>query len=384
MNQLIISRLVSILVLLGMGPATALAFLGSGSVTNQSGSSNISYTDTSTVSLRWSMLSFGFAPGPRISSQNGRFLDGAGSVIGINNKVLAKTITPLPNVTATVSINETLRIPKSVLYTANKRGLTQITYARTFTDCPGTDCNVLVPDPTITFNLTSSSGATFGVTNYRLRFDNGQVNNIIKQGDSVKAVAHINVNRTGTIRGVWEVATPSSTAGIPVYRIIRTVQRQLTGFATNPVESPPLPHMATGIHLVRFRFLDPVLPGDIPTLQYAVNVRTTPVKSISLLQPQNGAVVSEQTRFSWQPVKGVSAYKLEFIEPPVSTDLQTGVDEYVPVTGMMVKPDDPQAEINKVVGKKLVPGRVYWWHIIGLDENGHAVSQSAWRSIQAE
>jgi hypothetical protein len=236
----------------------------------------------------------------------------------------------------------------------------------------------------ITFNLTSTSGAAFGVTSYKLRFDHDQVSSVIKQGDELKATAYINVTRTGTIRGVWEVAMPSSTSGIPVYRTLRIVQRQLTGFASNPIESPSLPRSATGIYLVRFRFLEPVLSGDIPTLQYMVLARANVLKTITLIEPTNRMTISGYPSFSWLPILGVSAYKLEFIESHVDTEQPKDVDEYIPVAGMMIPPDNTQAILNTSIVQKLQPGQTYWWHIIGLDEKGHYMAKSAWRSVQVK
>lgn len=367
--------------LVGQLPNSAMAILASGSVTNLSGSNNVSRTNPGTVTLRWSMLSVG-SGGARISSQSGRFTNGGSLVLGVNNKIISKVIV-VDNRTTTETINESVRIPRSILYAANRQGLTQITYVRGFTDCPATSCNNLTPEPSITFNLTGTSGSVFGVSSYKLRFENGKVNNVITQGDKIKAIAYVNVSRTGTIRAVWEIATPSSTGGSPVYRTLRTVQRQVTGFATNSLESPILPGNGTGIYLVRLRFLEPLLSGEIPTLQYVVNTARRPlIRSMTLLAPGNGTILSDQTVFKWQAARDVSAYKIEFIEPPASNDRQVNLKGYKPVAGVLVKREDLQTTIGDAVAENLQSGRIYWWHVVGLEESGRVISQSAWRSIQ--
>lgn len=374
----ILGRLVSLIVMVFF-PSVVMAFISSVSVTNVSGSNNIPRTESSIVKLRWSMQSFGSSPGNRITSQNGKFIDDAGNILGVNDILLAKSFTPVARVT--VTLNETVRIPLGVLYAANRKGLTRITYVRSFTDCPANSCTTQLV-LSISFYLTSSSSAAFSVTSYKIRFGNDRVSGVIKQGEELKATAFINVTRTGTIRGVWEVATPTSTAGIPVFRSLRIAQRQLTNFAINPIESPLLPSNATGIYLVRFRFLDPELSGDIPTIQYQVTARTKVLETISLLQPQNGATISGTPIFTWNPVKGVSAYKLEFINAPVTNELSKYINEYVPVAGMMILPENFEAKPNASIVNKLQPGRVYWWHIIGVDDKGQYLAISAWRSVR--
>lgn len=366
-----------------------LADLQTGSVTNLSGSNNISNTNAVTITLRWSMQSAGNIrqlPGSVITSTQGVFSHPTGRVLSINNKVLSKTITPSA-APSNVSITETLRIPKSLLYTAAKLGLTQISYARSFTDCPGPTCNTLVPTPTITFNLSGSTGSSFGITSYKLRFDNDQVASVVGQGDELKSVAYINVTRTGTIRGVWEVATPATTPGKPAYKILQSVQRQLTNFNINEITSPPLPTDSIGIYLVRFRFQDPVLAGELPTLRYNVTIASGGTSKgivVKALQPAEGATLSLETEFEWEAIPGASAYKLEFITPPAMLSSDNQIERSTPIAGMLVKSDDAKTLINKAVMENLVPGQLYWWHVIGLNKNGKAVGMTDWVPIEAK
>lgn len=374
-----LSRALLGLMVLVSAALPAYALLNAGGVSSLSGSNNISRTNPGSVTLRWTMGSFGFAPGNRISSPNGRFIDSVGTVLGINNTVLSKSIIPGRG----LFVNETLRIPRKVLHTAYKMGLTQITYVRAFTDCPAADCNNLIPEPSITFNLTGSAGATFGITDYKLRFDTDSVSSVFGQGESHKARAYINVTSTGTIRGAWELATPSSTAGTPVYRTLKIIQRQLTGSAVNVIDSPALPTRAPGIYLLRFRFVDPLLPGAIPTIQYAVNRVGLATEKLVLQQPQNATELTEQTRFSWQALSDAAAYRLEFIAPPQSPQ-ESDREVYTPVAGIMLKPSVTQLRLNRNVYKKLQPGRVYWWRVLGLDDRGTIISQSVWRSVSTK
>lgn len=332
-----------------------------------------------------SVGSIGNLPGATINSSTGVFTDVPGTVIDNNNKLLSKmivsTIAP-----STVNITETLRIPRSVLYKASKLGLTQLLYRRTFSDCPApspsTACNTLAPI-SITFNLTGTTAGSFGISSYKLRFENDKTNQTIMPLDKLKAVAHIEATRTGTIKAVWEVATPSSTSGKPGYRVLRTEQRTLTSFAVNKIVSPVLPTDSTGIYLLRFRFLDPALEGDIPTIRYYVNsVAGKVLKPIRSLNPENNAKLSLQTRFEWESIPGANTYKLEFIEPPAGKDLDSKIEKYTPVTGFLLKAKRTEVKINKVILTYLKPGKTYWWHIIGLDIDGNATGTSPWRLIQ--
>ena len=378
----------SCLILLCVSANVALADLSTGSVANLSGSNNISSTNPGTVTLRWTMTSASATPtapppGPVISSSSGIFLDSVGSPIGTNSKILSRTISPTATPTV-VNITETLRIPRSVLFTAAKMGLQQINYQRAFTDCPtssGGTCTSVLNISTV-FNLAGGAASAFNVSNYKLRFTNGRVAAIVQQDDQLKAIVSINVTRTGTIRGVWEVATPATTAGQPSFKIVKTIQRQLNSVTTNQINSPLLPTDATGIYLVRFRFIDPVLEGDIPTLRYNVTaLGAENVKQVKVISPSDGATFTPDTVYKWEPIPGANAYKLEIIELAPEKIPEEG-GNYKPVTGLLLKANDAETVINKAVAQHLSKGKTYWWHVIGLNSSGVPVGQSNWASIR--
>jgi len=351
---------------------TCSANLRTANVSSLSGN-NISRTNPSSVTLRWSMTSEGAAtllPGPVISSTTGRFTNGAGLVIRSNNRPLSKRIIPsIPS--TTVTITESVRIPKDVLFTAHQLGLTQLTYERQFTDCPGERCNTIPSFTSITFNLSGSAGSSFGISNYRLRFDDGKINYIVQQGEPVGVTAFINVTRSGTVRAVWELARPSSTSGKPVFHPLKTIQRQLTSFATNPVKSPTLPSTATGIYLIRLRFIEPGLPGQIPTLQYLVNENpNTKIKPLQLTTPKNLEALRRDTLFSWQPITNAAFYKLE---------LQ--LDNEQQPSGILVKSDSLTTQLNKLILHDLKINENYQWRVMAFDKSGKLIARSAWRTI---
>jgi hypothetical protein len=349
-----------------------------GTVSNLSATRNIAYTEPSTVTLRWSMIRTSSVadPGITVSSTSGRFTDTGGTItLGTVARTLSKS-RPVSSTNNTFSFNESVRIPRDVLYRAYKQNIRQIVYERDFTDCPGADCSTL--SLTSTYTLAGSSASTFGISDFRLRMDDGSLAAVVQQSQKLHAVASINVTGTGTIKGVWEVASSATTAGTPFYRSLQLVTRQVSSGQTVRLYSPILPTGQAGNHLVRFRLLEPELDQQPPALQYVVTQPLLePPTSFDMMSPATDSLIDANTVFQWKPVDKASSYRLEIaVRPPANAS-----HDVTAVTGVMVK-NKTRASLNTSLMKHLDSGSTYWWHVMAIDESGRIVGETGWRKMR--
>lgn len=358
------------------------ASLAGGSVINLSGVRDIPLNQPSTVTLRWSMQRLASRrgdPGLTISSPSGQFTDASGrSVLGSVTKALSKSLPIGPPIT-NVSFTESVQIPREVLYRAYKQGISTLYYRRSFTDCPGDFCSTLAPPLAAAFNVAGSGAGAFGLSRMELRFESGGIGEVIRQNDPLRAEVLIEVTGSGTLKGIWEVATPGSTAGTPFFRSLKLVTRQVGTGTTFRLLSPVLPASQAGYHLVRFRLLEPELSQEVPVLQYVV-VPDGPKRlpALETTAPAPGALVDAETLFRWRAVDGANGYQLAlFAERPISPRARI-----TPVTGLLVKGEHTQARLTASLLKNLEPGRTYWWHVLALDESGNPLAVSDWRPVQ--
>ena len=363
------------------------ATITSGTVTAPNGITNVAYSKTSSVSIRWSVVrnNSGGTPGTTITSTSATFTDiGGGTLLGTSSKALSKT-KAYTGSTETITINETVVVPMSVVYKAYQDGLTQISYNRSFTDCPGTSCGNTAGMMRMTFNLSGSGSAAFGISSFSIRFEDDSVSKTVENKGVLHAVATIQPTRTGLIRGVWEVASSSTSAGEPVYRTLQLVSRQVSGNIPVQIRSKQLPTDEFGFHLVRFRMTEPELADQVPVLQYMVvqSSRETPA-DMEIIKPADGRMIRQDTLFQWQPMIKAHAYKLEFIDVRPLDDAVRHNESYKPVVGILMQTINNSTVLPENSWSRLQSGKPYWWHVTAIDKQGRIIGQSQWQEISVQ
>lgn len=360
-----------LLLLLALSPQVGRATVLGGSVANLSATQNIPYTQASSVTVRWTISRDGV--NNNVSSAFGLIRDGGDTTtLATIPTTLSRAQAPPNNV---FYFTESLRIPRSVLQSAYQQGFRQILYRRQFTDCPpiAGPCGSAQLD--IFFTVTGSSGGTFGISNYSLRFSDGGTATIVPQQQEVIAEARFGIAGAGLLRGVWEIATPASSSGSVFFTPLTMVTRQVIGGQLR-LQSPKLPTRQVGNHLVRFRVIEPGLSTDTPALQYYVGPREAArLADVETTAPANNAGINSDTRFAWRPVDRAHTYKLEIASdgPARSAD---------PVAGMLVKASRHNVQLNASLLQKLQPGRTYRWHVLAFDQDGRIIAASNWRQLK--
>ncbi|MDH5191522.1 MAG: hypothetical protein OEW89_09770 [Gammaproteobacteria bacterium] len=369
--------------------ASTFATINAGTVTAPGGITNVAYNKPSSVAIRWRLTRVGGGTpaaqaGTVVSSSEATFTNiGGGTLLGTATKSISKTDTPdASGGTDFVTINETIIVPRSVVFKAYQAGLKQISYNRAFTDCPGTTCGNVAGTIRMTLNLSGSGGTATGISSYKLRFEDDSIHKTIEHDGVLHAVATMYSTRTDLIRGVWEVATSSTSVGEPVYKTFQLVSKQVTGGVPTQIRSKQLPTNEYGLHLIRFRLLKPELADEDPVLQYMVTQGSerTPLV-MDIFRPSSGRKVGSDTIFQWQPLAHATAYKIEFVDSePLDSMVKQGTTPK-PVVGMIMQTINNAVVLPDNSWSRLQSGKHYWWQITAIDKKGRTIGQSRWQEV---
>ena len=313
--------------------------------------------------------------------------------LGSNNRTLSRN-TAVPN--ANLQFTEVLQIPASIIYTANKQGQNSFFYNRIFADSVD-DFSGLVE-----INIGSTSGGFLDLSRVSLKFDTNEIVRVSAQDEQLKAIAEINYNGTGLFDAVWEVAYPSSTSGEPMFVPVRVI-RQYLGAGRNAIlQSPLLPTVQTGLHLVRLRINQPTVSFELPVLQYHVipdreeEKQKVVLSDIRLLSPLPSDLYESGAEFRWEAVQGASAYQLEIHDietsaveevparslEEVDTDAKSRSPQSRPVTGILLPADQATAKLSEMSQQYLLQGHRYQWRVIAINANGAVVAASKMQEIR--
>jgi hypothetical protein len=313
-----------------------------------------------------------------------------------------------PAVTTTV-LTEQLRIPPSVIERARELGASSIEYVRTWEDAPedwGDTAAVRV-------SMVGGLGGPFQVTRFELRFDDESSLRTVRQDERFTAVANVNYSGAGVIDAVWEIANPAQSRTPEesvTFRTLRRVRRRLDGSGRIFLESPRLPTEASGLHLVRLRFIEPDTAFELPAIRYFVLEGRSPQlggvpRALELDAPPHLASIDEKSPFTWRPVEGANAYQVEFFAAPETradatrpetalesnsqreTERSVLVRESDPpagefVTGALVSGGKTTLELTPPMRRNLRADRSYFWRVRALSADGAVIAESPVREVR--
>jgi len=222
---------------------------------------------------------------------------------------------------------------------------------------------------------------------------------VFNKGDKPRVKAELSYTGSGVLRGVWEIAEPSSTSGTPAFYPLTHVRKFLSQIGRATIYSPRLPGNITGLYMVRFRITDPFPAFNTPVIRYFINASKGVVKPthLGIISPANQARVSKNTPFSWQGLPGARAYLLEIFEPaaanpgqPATNTVKEGIgsmlvpaggtDGGAPVAGMLIP--DNRTVLSHLARAHLRSGRSYLWRVRAIGASGRVTGVSPLRSIR--
>lgn len=319
-------------------------------------------------------------------------------------------------------IVESLQVPASVTERAHQEGVTFITYHRDFIEPPTgavdrTNGNVAIflsppvpgqgaapPEPPGNGPGNGGQGAgreatRLEINRLALRFDDDETARVVPHNGEVRATAYLLYSNAGLFDAVWEIATPATTRGEPVFRPLHYTRRYLGVGREAVLQSPELPSDTLGLYLLRLRINQPQTGFEAPVIRYMVRpdgaapaFRPAPVR---LGIPAEGAALGRETVFRWSAIAGASAYQLELYERPLDdaalvvprTTEQRGsrgtADEReAPSTGIVVPGGRTELQLSAMTREHLQPGRFYHWRIIAVNDEGRIIGVSPLREIR--
>jgi hypothetical protein len=362
---------------------------------------------TPTYTVRWRITKSLPATAP-ISSAQGVFLAPGPVTIGTNPVRLADP-GPIGAVPTTTIVTERVRIPPAVIERARQLGASTIDYYRLWEDAAAVESGEAAVD----IHFVGGLGGPFQVTRFELRFDDQSSLRIVRPNERFTAVANVNYSGAGVIDAVWEIAGSAQSRAIEqttLFRSLRQVRRRLAGSGRVLLESPPLPSVGSGLHLVRLRFVEPDTAFELPAIRYFVSAGTSPQLGaapgpVELRSPPHLASIDENASFAWQPVAGANVYRIElFAAPETRADatrpeesLESGSQRAIDrtllsltsgpaagefVTGAVVPADQVKVDLTAPMRRSLRPGRSYLWRVRGLSAEGAVIAESPIREVR--
>lgn len=229
---------------------------------------------------------------------------------------------------------------------------------------------------TVVVTLGGTASGPLTLSRVALHFEDRALLRVLEPGESAVAIAEVTYSGGGTLNGVWEVASPPTTRGQPVFVPLGAASVNLEGGGVTEVTSPPLPSPLAGRYLVRFRVRTPVVPFEALVLQYAVEDDGTPVPPIAVVRPEPHATLTGATRFEWQPAPGAYAYRLEFY------DADSAAAGGRPLSGEWLPAAQRDAILSALAQTHLQAGRAYRWRIVAFNGDSQIVGRSAFYEIR--
>ncbi len=286
----------SIVLMLGLSSQWVFAsFVGPISNSVQ-GSGLIKAQQVNTLRITWrgdsnSSASNNVGQPYQIFSNNGSFVVNRTIVANSNRRVSARLVA---GTVSPFNIFETVRVPRSVLAAAARADTKIIRYTRTFTDESGGAIGTSV----VTLQITPSSGGDLSISQIDLRFQNGGITMVTGTDQTLNATAVISYGGSGLLDLIWEVATPSSTSGTPIFIRLKTARQLLGAGRRSVIESPRLPTNLTGSYILRLRVNAPTVDFSGLVLHYSVIRSSAPaaeVKIIRLVNPLPNSTIDKAT-----------------------------------------------------------------------------------------
>ncbi len=293
-----------------------------------------------------------------ISSMQGIFFAG-NTQLHVNN-------TPITAIIAAGrgSATETITIYPSVMQKALSMGVSQISYARSFSTTSGT----VVVTTSMDIRMTTTAMADLLITRMLLYFHNRQQVITIKRNDpTLRTYLDINYAGTGVLQGYWEVD------GNVLTNVVRTISSGST--ITLEAPAPPiLPVYSPGSHRIRFVVTKPSQNISFPEISYYVSAEdpqtevVKKIKPLNLLFPSNNGVVSyAPLTFLWASQEtGIANYLLEFFAKGEEKTLFAAYTK------------NPSYRLPEALLKTyFVPGKAYIWKVKGFDGLNSITAESA-------
>lgn len=344
----------------------------------------VSITSTGQSSLSWRVSHSSKTGGQVvISSMTGSFYSLDGTLLAETEVPLQVTRIAQPGSTL-FSVRESLLIPLTIIRQVQKSGGNRFIYLRTFNDNSGGESM----NASVTFSITGGSVAgELLLTRIQLEFDDGRNSGILVPGTKIKARALLTYQGTGLLEYSWQVASPPSTQGKPVFSTMVSRKQYLLSGGSITLQSPDLLTQQPGDYLVRLNVHKLDDRFEMPIIRYVINASASSrtnrqVEKLRISFPAEDALLTAHTQFSWKAVNKAAAYQIEIYSQPDRVSRIAGQKTAPPVTGVLIPATKTKMKISDISRAHLLSGSVYYWQVVAFSENGDEIARSDYRRIK--
>lgn len=326
-----------------------------------------------TLTLTWQVSRTELiATGTRLVSSPAAMLQVNGNNIGSVGGALSTSSTLVRGVSGTVTLSETISLSATQIkaIAASPAGQTKV--IRTFTDTQSSLSS------NMTLFAASANVGELEVDRIDLSFNNQSRTDIVKQGETLGAVAEITFSSSGILRGEWRLIDPTTSYGSQSGRVLQVIRQPLvsSGQGRSQIMSPQLPTQQTGLYLLAF-YVEQDDQIEIPVLRYFVieddvQEQINHLPPITTFSPAANALLDDDTQFSWAAVVDATAYQVELF----STQQQ------VPLTGKLVPATQLELKLSMMSLDWLMPATQYFWQVKALSAQGQVLAVSPKQAIQ--
>ncbi|NOZ11787.1 MAG: hypothetical protein GXP09_12220 [Gammaproteobacteria bacterium] len=322
---------------------------------------------SSAVTIRWvAKLAGSISGGITVRSTSGQFISPTGVPLGNISGNLSRLA-----IGTSVTFNETIQVPRDVVYRAQKQGASSLLLTRQFSD------GISMVTAKVTLHIAGGSSGAFTLNRVALLHKDGQRLRVVNRRERLQVIADITYGGSGRLDADWEIATPTSSGGVLIFRSLKLVRKYLSGFGQVRLESPTLPTTSAGQYVVRLRINTPAMGSGSPTISYFVTVsRPRTQHEVKIITPDKDTLLTTGVRFAWQPVTGAAFYQIE-VHPQLGS--KTGDSRLV--AGLAVPASQRETNFSRLTYEYLSPGRRYRWRIVAINKTGEVIAASAYREI---
>lgn len=295
-------------------------------------------------------------------------------------------------------LREVLTLDAATVRSWTEQGLRRVVVERTFADAATGSFQsasaVLSLSPSRLQAARNAAPAQLSIVSLRLELASGNNTTVANLDEPLRAALTVQYTGSGILKGRWQIAEPESSQGMPSFRTLALVNKNLQASQRGTLQSPMLPTARGGKYLVRFCVssrdaFDVANDGQcsnvdlVAAATYFVEARVDDdAAEIGNLSPDRQAV-SASSLFSWAPVARAVVYRLQIFElAPTDADRSTspgGSSRVEPkfVTGMLLDARTSNTSLSELTRSRLRAGQRYLWRVTAHDDAGRSIGASS-------
>lgn len=217
----------------------------------------------------------------------------------------------------------------------------------------------------------------------QLTFKPQRFNPMIRQNTPLHVQASVGYSGQGKLKGRWLIAKVGPESNAIVYSQLAQTQRLLNKTEETFILSPKLPTQNRGKYIVRFCITEDNVSHSIEqasidklcpkpqfntALEYEIIASNHKIEDI----PQEAKILSENTEFTWKPVKNTVVYELQIHKASREETITSPIFH----NRLLIPGSTLTTQLSTEIISTLIPGQHYTWCVTAYDQHGELIQQS--------